>query len=350
MNANSTVTGVDPTNQSSDATNDTPTRYIEIAPDGDFFLALLSAKHHLKVNSHILGNASKPFKDLFSPFFQDGQTLAPGEPKTIPLPDDVWGVHIICSHIHCRNELVPVHMGPRQILEAAIATHKWGCMNAMQFPFAKWLNPAGEKDMSTLACLMVSAYILSQPEAFRVITLAMMEHAEGSFCPYALYINTINNTINTVVPKDVVWRIMFYLEDSRSKLYAQLGQILEFGRADAGQDPENCLCQWSARHSAAYSRLLASQGLGPAQMHGISVHNLYKKIDSLSSFPLVLRYCANGAHKNPQYNENRDRRLASLSTRSDGLCLDCILKEVTGQTGDCRIHPAEFVLQHTDMA
>lgn len=150
----------------------------QVATNGNVIFIVGSKKKRIQASSAVLENASKYFRNMFGPHFQEGQDLHGGSVKEIAMPeDDPIAMELIFKIIHLRNDSLPNALEPHQALEFALTADKFDCVVAVQSVAKLWLgakNIKGVEGLKDHAYLMGAAYILDIGAVFSDITLSML--------------------------------------------------------------------------------------------------------------------------------------------------------------------------------
>lgn len=155
---------------------------IDIADPGDLILKLGQGNDvvRIKVNSHILRAASRPFKVMLGPQFAEGKGLSFEEPKEIPLTDDdPDAMQTICQILHLKNHAVTEHPTSHTILAIAQAVDKYLLHEALSFATAKWLVAENMKTVEDLKRLLAAAILLDHSRVVKRVTqVLVLDHTE----------------------------------------------------------------------------------------------------------------------------------------------------------------------------
>lgn len=171
----------------------------EITSDGNVVLVIGQQQERLRVCSHSLAHASKPFAAMFQSKWKEGSDLlSENNLVDIPLPeDDTEALRIVCAVIHHRNEMVPRKLAPAAILGVAIVADKYDCISALAYASRTWLQlcDTGAQDRMFLAS---AAYLLRDAASFREITRSLVLDYDGS------YLVLYDEEIESVMP----WKVL----------------------------------------------------------------------------------------------------------------------------------------------
>jgi len=105
------------------------------AADGDVILVIGLETAKLRVCALFFKAVSKLFSAMFEPDWKEGDSmLGRDEPVEISLPEDsAWTMKIICAIISYWNKRVPHTLPARNVLEIAVTTDKYDCVDALKF-------------------------------------------------------------------------------------------------------------------------------------------------------------------------------------------------------------------------
>ncbi|KAK7178318.1 hypothetical protein PSPO01_15627 [Paraphaeosphaeria sporulosa] len=305
---------------------------MEIATNSDVILVAGPHKRRIQVCSFVLKNASKYFSNMFGPNFSEGQGLRVNRLKEILMPeDDANALEIICNILHLRNDVVPEALTPIEVLEIAVLADKFDCIVAVKHASTFWLNPRECQGITELGHLMAAAYILDNARAFSEITLSMILYYKDR------YLSLAEEDIG--LDDSVLWRVIYLLEERRSRMRTELQDILLYGTKDAGiDDDRNCSCGWSSRHSSAYMQLLQKEELWPLKTLDTTISQVLQKLECMDdpAMPREWVPCKYRWHTDPTYRISRSQRLENFK-RSNGLCIDCVRSSTTTMKHICQI-------------
>ncbi len=152
---------------------------------GDLILELgqTDVKTHLRVSSKALALASPVFAAMVSSRFSEGNELAKGSLRPIPLPeDDPEAVTLLCNILHFRSRLVPARI-PFPLLEKlALVCDKYDTAGAVTpwstLWFQQWVGSlTGEDRYAKVLCL---SYAYDNRKAFYEASSNFLQYTADS--------------------------------------------------------------------------------------------------------------------------------------------------------------------------
>lgn len=150
---------------------------VNVAEDGDVILIVGQSDNtvKLKVDSHMLRKASKTFRVMFGPDFDEGQDLSHTHPKDILLSDDdADAMETICNFIHFKHYKVPSQLDSKRVFQIARVVDKYSLHETLKFAVKSWLQLERVQGFVGLSNMLKSAMLLKQPAAYRTITKALV--------------------------------------------------------------------------------------------------------------------------------------------------------------------------------
>lgn len=110
-------------------------------------------------------------------------TLNPSAaPKDVLLEDDDFdALLVICNLIHHRIGSVPDTLTPLKVFRIAVTADKYDCVPILKYVSKDWLKVGDCKNFLDLARLMMAAYLLGNPTAFKENSAQLILRSTGSF-------------------------------------------------------------------------------------------------------------------------------------------------------------------------
>lgn len=150
---------------------------VNIADCGDILLVVGQSDNivKLRVDSHMMRNASKVFKTMFGPDFEEGQNLSSSNPVVVPLcDDDPDAMEIVCKFIHFKHYDVPTELESKRVFQIAKIIDKYFMHEALKFAVKSWLQVEKAQDFSSLSSMLKATMLLKQPAAYTKVTKALV--------------------------------------------------------------------------------------------------------------------------------------------------------------------------------
>ncbi|KAF2807992.1 uncharacterized protein BDZ99DRAFT_489516 [Mytilinidion resinicola] len=280
--------------------NSKPDCVTDIVPDGDVVLIVGGDDVRLRVHSQCLRSASQVFGAMFGPNWSEGQRLSRESPTEVPLPeDDADAMRTICYVIHHRNDLVPQHLPAKEVLQIAIEVDKYELVIALKFASLEWLKPQASAERVEMGHLLAAVFLFDNTDLFMANILTLILHYDGS------YLDFLDDEFTSQI---IPLRIFYLLEERRTKLRAELCQLLIRGKRG------NCKCGWGNTRSEKYGLLLVEYM--PIKMLKVPIAEVITKMTQVSTEDMERKYSL-------RYSETLLGKLDALK-REASICIDCV--------------------------
>ncbi|KAF2724968.1 hypothetical protein K431DRAFT_343440 [Polychaeton citri CBS 116435] len=202
---------------------------IPIAHDGDVILRVGGGESklidgsnalNLRVSSHVLSNASRVFKALFSPRFSEGATLSSVGSVEIPLPnDEPESMRIMCAALHFKLKPEDDNISSPTLLSLARLSDKYDCAAALRHCFYTWFTEGDFWTLLATARAFNAAYII-QDHRF------VDKFGQNLIAKYRMPIRTTTPGLEGL-PVEVVEELEIKRHELRDEIYKFLEQQLE---------------------------------------------------------------------------------------------------------------------------
>lgn len=119
---------------------------------------------------------------MFGLRWSESQALSRYNPKEIALKkDDADAMWIVCHVLHHRNEVVPRHLIPPDMLKLAVLIDKYDFGLALEYAIPTWLANGTSTNKSTVRRQVTAAILLQNPEAFRKEVYNLLLHVKEPY-------------------------------------------------------------------------------------------------------------------------------------------------------------------------
>ncbi|KAK4893882.1 hypothetical protein LTR27_007908 [Elasticomyces elasticus] len=330
---------------------------IDIAPYGDVVLVCTipgeSGVYHLHVSSIFLSHGSTVFKAMFGPHFKEGHALTSG-PGTveIPLPEDnLDGMIMICQALHLQHHLLPSKVQPFQLLQVALLTDKYDCIDVLRFASEVWLKQAEAEAIpeDLLEVLYAASYFI-QAALFGHLAQSVVLRSEGTISDL---VESESSELNTCIKQ---------LNMTKQQVQRQLHRFIEEdvqwrgGRCDydeydedAGEAPTQCAN--TAIVVTVLLRRLSSVKVWPASAwlyHPVAINSVLagmrsfdtKEVDFENTSPVCVDECGcldSLEDIRSLYAAKADK----VALFVPGMCYHCVREGRDLNKGRCGLHLKE---------
>ncbi|KAL3476166.1 hypothetical protein BJX99DRAFT_258680 [Aspergillus californicus] len=213
---------------------------VHVATNGDVVLVVGPEKTRILTQWSLLKQASQPFAALLTPSTSGPELIESNDIRRIEvlLPDDdATAMKYICARIHNVHGMIPRILPAEEVLQTALAAHKYGVIPQCNVIFGHWLY-ARDKEPEDFMLLAAAAWVVQDHLALVHIFMALMQ----DYCGF--YIDLLTQEV-----QDVLGCIVFHiLDDQRDPMVETVLQ----GTASVmnGSSPDDCLILQLAKLAA----------------------------------------------------------------------------------------------------
>ena len=159
---------------------------LELAPTGDllFLVGKCKEQARVRVNSDIMKNASRVFRTMLGPNFNEGQRLLAtnkdGQPTEVKLPEDIPKAFIsICRVLHWCEEAPSTSA---ELLDIAFLAEKYDLTRPLSHASDDWIQILrSSTDPKVLWQLLVAACLMGTPQSFEQVSQQLTLNYDGPF-------------------------------------------------------------------------------------------------------------------------------------------------------------------------
>ncbi|MCJ1438444.1 hypothetical protein MMC27_007833 [Xylographa pallens] len=179
----------------------------EIDPDGDVVFQFPDGSK-IQVSSKALSLGSPVFKTMFRPNFAEGSKLQQGKPCQVELDDDVIAMTTLCNILHHRNKNVPGAHSGSSLMQLAIITDKYDCLEAIShYSHLTFTNLLKSKILvNDIGPLLLAALLLDEPIAFQRTSRELV-YASGGIDVSEMFgseLLGVDDTIKALLPEGLI--------------------------------------------------------------------------------------------------------------------------------------------------
>ena len=179
----------------------------EIDPDGDVVFQFPNGSK-IQVSSKALSLGSPVFKAMFGSNFAEGSKLQQGKPCQVELDDDVIAMTTLCNILHHRNKNVPGAHSGSSLMQLAIITDKYDCLEAIShYSRLTFTNLLTSKiPVNDIGPLLLAALLLDEPIAFQRTSRELVYASDGIDVTgvFGSVLLGVDDTVKALLPQGLI--------------------------------------------------------------------------------------------------------------------------------------------------